>query len=116
MVKQKVILRTSKISNYLQAIVPHLSGKKAKGERRKEKFNKISNFESKFLLMPTGAIENSQDPKHQSISIGFDAKRAFYNKSGLGNYSRNLLYALTENYPENTYCLFTPRTKKRLIL
>lgn len=116
MVKQKVILHKSKISNHLQILLPHWLHKRAKGEKRKKNFNKISNFEAKFLFMPTGAIENSEDLKHQSISIGFDAKRAFYNKSGLGNYSRNLLYALTENFPESTYCLFTPRTKKRLIL
>jgi len=45
------------------------------------------------------------------ISIGFDAKRAFYNSSGLGNYSRNLLSSLAKNYPENSYYLFTPGTK-----
>jgi glycosyltransferase involved in cell wall biosynthesis len=66
--------------------------------------------------MPAGSVENSLSTRHQYISIGFDAKRAFYNKSGLGNYSRNLLYALSENYSENAYCLFTPRTKSRLIL
>ncbi len=50
------------------------------------------------------------------ISIGFDAKRAFFNNSGLGNYSRNLLSALVRYYPENSYSLFTPKTKKRIIL
>lgn len=50
------------------------------------------------------------------ISIGFDAKRAFFNSSGLGNYSRNLLSAFVNNYPENTYYLFTPKIKNRFIL
>ena len=54
--------------------------------------------------------------KPDSVSIGFDAKRAFFNYSGLGNYSRNLLSALSKNYPGNTYYLFTPKTKKRIIL
>jgi glycosyltransferase involved in cell wall biosynthesis len=54
--------------------------------------------------------------KKDPISIGFDAKRAFYNSSGLGNYSRNLLNALAKYFPENLYFLFTPRTKNRLIL
>ncbi len=54
--------------------------------------------------------------KPNPVSIGFDAKRAFYNSSGLGNYSRNLLYSLAEYYPENTYCLFTPKIKSRIIL
>ncbi len=36
-----------------------------------------------------GYKEGECDP----ISIGFDAKRAFFNQTGLGNYSRNLLHA-----------------------
>jgi glycosyltransferase involved in cell wall biosynthesis len=59
-----------------------------------------------------GYIETAPGP----ISIGFDAKRAFYNYSGLGNYSRNLLFALAKSYPENTYYLFTPKTKNRFIV
>jgi glycosyltransferase involved in cell wall biosynthesis len=42
------------------------------------------------------------------MKIGFDAKRAFSNLSGLGNYSRNLLRALQLYYPENEYILYTP--------
>jgi glycosyltransferase involved in cell wall biosynthesis len=56
--------------------------------------------------------ENKSNP----ISIGFDAKRAFFNHSGLGNYSRNLLYALAKNHPENSYYLFSPKTKNRFIM
>ncbi len=56
------------------------------------------------------------EEKFGPISIGFDAKRAFYNLSGLGNYSRNLLYALAKNNPENSYYLFTPKTKDRYIV
>lgn len=41
------------------------------------------------------------------MKIGFDAKRAFSNLSGLGNYSRNLLRALKSYYPENEYILYT---------
>lgn len=44
------------------------------------------------------------------MRIGFDAKRAFCNEAGLGNYSRNLLNALSKYYPENKYFLFTPET------
>lgn len=40
--------------------------------------------------------------------IGFDAKRAFLNASGLGNYSRNTLNALGRHFPQNAYVLFTP--------
>ncbi len=42
------------------------------------------------------------------MEIGFDAKRAFRNFTGLGNYSRTLLETLAHFYPENTYRLFTP--------
>jgi glycosyltransferase involved in cell wall biosynthesis len=41
------------------------------------------------------------------MNIGFDAKRAFTNFTGLGNYSRSLLLSLTEVAPENTYTLYT---------
>lgn len=48
------------------------------------------------------------------MKIGFDAKRAFLNASGLGNYSRNTLNALLSYFPENNYTLFTPEIKKKL--
>lgn len=43
------------------------------------------------------------------MKIGFDAKRAFNNFTGLGNYSRTLLETLSNDYPENEYHLFTPK-------
>ncbi|MGI4021455.1 MAG: glycosyltransferase family 4 protein [Janthinobacterium lividum] len=43
------------------------------------------------------------------IKIGFDAKRAFLNKTGLGNYSRATIKVLAENFPENEYYLYTPK-------
>ncbi len=48
------------------------------------------------------------------MKIGFDAKRAFLNASGLGNYSRNTLNALLKYFPDNSYTLFTPEIKKKL--
>jgi glycosyltransferase involved in cell wall biosynthesis len=48
------------------------------------------------------------------MRIGFDAKRAFNNQSGLGNYSRNLLSALHSRYPDISYILYTPDIKKNL--
>lgn len=41
------------------------------------------------------------------LKIGFDAKRLFLNKSGLGNYSRWLVNGLTNQFPENEYHLYT---------
>jgi len=43
--------------------------------------------------------------------IGFDAKRLFNNFTGLGNYSRFVVDALAKNYPDNSYCLFTPKSR-----
>lgn len=48
------------------------------------------------------------------MNIGFDAKRYFYNLSGLGNYSRNIVSYLTDNYPNNDYFLFKPNIKNNL--
>ncbi|AGA78969.1 glycosyltransferase family 4 protein [Echinicola vietnamensis] len=42
------------------------------------------------------------------MRIGFDAKRAFKNFTGLGNYSRFILKSLSDNFPANNYYLFTP--------
>lgn len=44
-----------------------------------------------------------------SFKIGFDAKRAFLNKTGLGNYSRSAIKALAKYFPENNYYLYTPK-------
>ena len=43
------------------------------------------------------------------MKIGFDAKRAFNNFTGLGNYSRTLIETLARCYPDNEYHLFTPK-------
>lgn len=41
--------------------------------------------------------------------IGFDAKRAVKNMTGLGNYSRFVIDAMSEVYPDNRYLLYTPK-------
>ena len=46
------------------------------------------------------------------MRIGFDAKRAFYNNTGLGNYSRDSIRILSLLYPENDYFLYTPKAKE----
>ena len=48
-----------------------------------------------------------------NMNIGFDAKRAFHNQTGLGHYSRNLLHALSAYYPEHNYYLFNPTPANR---
>ena len=48
------------------------------------------------------------------MKIGFDAKRAFLNSSGLGNYSRNTLNALHRYFNQNEYILFSPKIRSAL--
>jgi len=48
------------------------------------------------------------------MRIGFDAKRAFLNTSGLGNYSRNTINALHRFSKNNQYVLYTPKIKDGL--
>jgi glycosyltransferase involved in cell wall biosynthesis len=44
------------------------------------------------------------------MNIGFEAKRFFTNKTGLGNYNRFIVDALSVFQPQHTYRLYTPRT------
>ena len=44
----------------------------------------------------------------KKLKIGFDAKRLFHNKEGLGAYARTLVSDLQKYYPQHTYYLFTP--------
>jgi len=46
------------------------------------------------------------------MKIGYEAKRVFHNKTGLGNYSRDLIRILASFYPENQYLLYNPKTNK----
>ena len=43
------------------------------------------------------------------MRIGFDAKRAYCNNTGLGNYSRDTIRLLAQYYPSNEYHLYTPK-------
>ncbi|MBL7765119.1 MAG: glycosyltransferase family 4 protein [Chitinophagaceae bacterium] len=47
------------------------------------------------------------------MRIGFDAKRAYHNNTGLGNYSRSLIMALSAHYPNHEYHLFNPKKNVR---
>jgi len=46
------------------------------------------------------------------MRIGFDAKRAFLNNTGLGNYSRDAIRVLSHFYADNKYFLYTPKDKE----
>jgi glycosyltransferase involved in cell wall biosynthesis len=46
------------------------------------------------------------------MNIGFDAKRAVRNNTGLGNYSRYVIEILSKYCPDNQYILFAPERKE----
>lgn len=46
------------------------------------------------------------------MKIGFDAKRAAQNRTGLGNYSRFIIRILSEQNDENEYHLYIPKKKR----
>ncbi|OGS34199.1 MAG: hypothetical protein A2293_14110 [Elusimicrobia bacterium RIFOXYB2_FULL_49_7] len=43
------------------------------------------------------------------MRIGLDAKRAFFNSTGLGNYGRTLIAGLLQYHPEADYLLYSPK-------
>ena len=45
------------------------------------------------------------------MRIGYDAKRAFTNFTGLGNYSRDTIRILSSFFNKNNYVLYTPNNK-----
>ncbi|MCG9791094.1 glycosyltransferase family 4 protein [Flavobacterium algicola] len=44
------------------------------------------------------------------MNIGFEAKRVFHNKTGLGNYSRDLIRILSQYSSKNSYFLYNPKS------
>ena len=50
------------------------------------------------------------------MKIGFDAKRAFNNAAGLGNFSRSTIAALASQYPDDMFFLFHQGNKKSLFI
>lgn len=67
----------------------------------RKKYNDVG--ERNIILPP--------DKMTDILNIGFDAKRAFQNRTGLGNYSRTLIRSLAAAYPQHHYFLFAPKTK-----
>ena len=68
-----------------------------------------SNFQlPKSNLQPP--TSNFQNPA-SNLKIAFDAKRAFNNHTGLGNYSRFVIKGMLDAYPQHVFYLFTPTVK-----
>lgn len=82
------------------------------------KLNQLKYVKLRHLHLANRSKLNHQHPSlaKEGIRIGFDAKRAFYNKSGLGNYSRNLIDSLAKPDSVNSFILFTPKIENRIIL
>ncbi|MCC5943288.1 MAG: glycosyltransferase family 4 protein [Bernardetiaceae bacterium] len=49
------------------------------------------------------------------MRIGYEAKRVFHNKTGLGNYSRDLIRIMSYYYPYNQYLLYNPKPAKEQV-
>lgn len=49
------------------------------------------------------------------MNFGFEAKRVFHNKTGLGNYSRDLVRVLAAYFPNNNYFLYNPKKNKKTL-
>lgn len=45
--------------------------------------------------------------------IGFDGKKALNNLTGIGNYSRFIINALSRRNPDSRFCLFAPKNKNQ---
>jgi len=50
------------------------------------------------------------------MRIGFDAKRAFLNNTGLGNYSRTIISGLCHAFPTDDFFAFTPKSRQGAFL
>ena len=46
------------------------------------------------------------------IKLGYDGKRAFFNNTGLGNYSRDTIRVVSKNFTENKYYIYTSNNVK----
>ena len=49
------------------------------------------------------------------MNIGFEAKRVFHNKTGLGNYSRDLIRILSQYSDKNNYFLYNPKQANEVL-
>ena len=49
------------------------------------------------------------------MKIGYEAKRIFHNKTGLGNYSRDVIRVLSTYYSSNSYLLYNPKKSDQFL-
>jgi len=68
----------------------------------------IFSYSKKYFFFLANAATIAYFYLFCNMNIGFDAKRIFYNKTGLGNYARSLLLGLNQLNTQHNYHLFTP--------
>ncbi|MGV9004585.1 glycosyltransferase family 4 protein [Flavobacterium sp.] len=49
------------------------------------------------------------------MRIGYESKRIFHNKTGLGNYGRDMIRGLSTYFPNNKYYLYNPKKAKHIL-
>jgi glycosyltransferase involved in cell wall biosynthesis len=49
------------------------------------------------------------------MRIGFESKRIFHNKTGLGNYARGIVSGLSYYFPNNAYYLYNPKITNKTL-
>ena len=64
-----------------------------------------------MLYFPATIQDPMDETKTYPLTIAYDAKRAYLNYRGLGNYCRNLLAQMSRYYGNNRYLLCTPQDK-----
>lgn len=47
------------------------------------------------------------------MNIGFEAKRVFHNRTGLGNYSRDVVQILSSHFPGDNFFLYNPKPSEQ---
>lgn len=68
-----------------------------------------------YPFLPVSDIRKNNSPL-STMNIGFDAKRAYHNDTGLGHYSRTLIRSLAEYHPGHEYFLFNPKSSDRFLI
>jgi glycosyltransferase involved in cell wall biosynthesis len=73
---------------------------------------------TQFRSFSRNRVPASSQPRLSlpTMNIGFDAKRAFHNGTGLGHYSRTLIRLLADQFPEHQYYLFNPKRSSKFQL
>ena len=60
-------------------------------------------------ISSAGSQQRRRPLPQACMKIGFDAKRVFSNFTGLGNYGRFVIKALSTYYPQHEYWLYSPK-------